>query len=531
MRAIERRGVVTNRQDMQGRRWLAVIAGGVLAILAALASGRAEAQCEDPLARLERIEPLLDGNDDSARLQEFYRLWGPGCAWDADAASALVAILRSADGHGLSPSAYLADRLEYWSRADDAERDLLLTAAALRYAHAMRSGRIDLARLYGDVSLHRWNAGAASELAAALRSGNLRHWLEALPPSMPEYGRLVQALARYRALAARGGWPVLRLPEGRKSLKPDETSPLVPALRVRLAIGGDIGSADGSETFDPDTVAAVSRFQERHGLLVDGIVGRDTLAALNVPAAARAEQIALNLERWRFMSYAMPPTRIEVNAASAEAVVMQDGEVLFRMKTIVGAKATPTPMLASAITRVIVNPPWVVPHSIYRGEIAPAIARDPDYLRKHDMAWQGAHIVQAPGSGNALGRLKFEFPSPFAVYLHDTNAPSLFASENRFRSHGCIRVERPMELALHLLAPSGWSRERLETLIAAEETVGVPVGPPMPVVVAYWTAFVQPDGTMEFRDDIYGRDAALKAALESAAPRLPVFKGPDDCGA
>ena len=508
-----------------------MIAGGLLAVLAALAPGRAEARCEDPLARLESVGPLLDGIGDIAGLKEFYGLWGPECAWNAEAASVLTAILRRVDEHGLPPSDFLMDRLERGQRTIDVERDLLLTAAALRYARVMRSGRIDLARLHGDVAIHRWSVGAAPELAAALRSGNLRHWLEALPPAQPEYGGLVQALASYRALAARGGWPMLRLPEGKRSLKPDETSPLVPELRARLLIAGDIQSADGTETFDADTVAAVRRFQARHGLLVDGIVGRDTLAALNVPAAVRAEQIALNMERWRFMSHAMPPTRIEVNSAAADAVVMRDGEVLFRMKTIVGTKTTPTPMLASAIMRVIVNPPWVVPHSIYRGEIAPAIARDPDYLRKHDMAWQGAHVVQAPGPGNALGRLKFEFPSPFAVYLHDTNAPSLFATENRFRSHGCIRVERPTELALHLLAPSGWSRERLETLIAAEETVAVPVGPPMPVVVAYWTAFVQPDGTVEFRDDIYGRDAALKAALESAAPRPPVFEASGDCGA
>lgn len=507
-----------------------MIAGGLLAVFASLAPGRAEARCEEPLARLESVGLLLDGTGDIAGLKEFYGLWGPECAWNAGAALALSNILRGADAHGLPPSAFLVDRLERSPRTDDAERDLLLTAAALRYARVMRSGRVDLARLHGDVAIHRWSVGAAPELAVALRSGNLRYWLEALPPAQPEYGGLVQALASYRALAARGGWPMLRLPEGKRSLKPDETSPLVPELRARLVIAGGIESADGAETFDPDTVAAVRRFQARHGLLIDGIVGRDTLAALNVSAVIRAEQIALNMERWRFMSHAMPSTRIEVNSAAADAVVMKDGNILFRMKTIVGAKATPTPMLASAITRVIVNPPWVVPHSIYRGEIVPAIARDPDYLRKHDMAWQGAHIVQAPGPDNALGRLKFEFPSPFAVYLHDTNAPSLFARDNRFRSHGCIRVEKPMELALHLLAPDGWTRERIEALIAAEETVAVPIGSPVPVVVAYWTAFVGPGGAVEFRDDIYGRDAALKAALEDKAPLASAFKDAYDCG-
>lgn len=338
------------------------------------------------------------------------------------------------------------------------------------------------------------------------------------------------ALAHYREMEGRGGWPTLELPPGKRSLKPDETGAFVPHLRVRLRLAGDLQGEGAGDLYDTEMVEAVRRFQSRHGLVVDGVVGRDTLAALNVPAAQRIAQIALNMERWRYMAHAMPPTRIEVNVPAAEAMVIKDGATAFRMKTIVGRKSTPTPMLVSAIDRVVINPPWVVPFSIYRRDIAPAIARDPDYLQKHQMSWQDGQLVQQPGSKNALGRLKFDLQSPFAVFLHDTNAPGLFASDNRFRSSGCIRVEKPMELAVDLLAPTGWSREDIEGLIGAEATVPLRVDPPLPVVLAYWTAFVEADGLVQFRDDIYGRDSALIAALgDTALPTLTANEA-RECG-
>ncbi|MEX1153859.1 murein L,D-transpeptidase [Parvibaculum sp.] len=458
-----------------------------------------------------------------------------GCNWSDEAARTLHAVLARAGEHGLPPSLFHVDEIARSVRPattmDRAQRDPLLTASALRYAEVMRRGRVDLAPLHGDVAIHRWNVDPVSELATALAGGHLAHWLDSLPPSAPEYVQLKRALARYREMERQGGWPVLQLPLGKRSLKPDETSTFVPQLRARLRLAGDLVLSGTDERYDPAMVDAVRSFQARHGLAVDGVVGRDTLAALNVPAEMRVRQIALNMERWRFMAHAMPLTRIEVNAAAAEAVVMKDGEIVFRMRTIVGKKTTPTPLIVSAIERIIVNPSWIVPSSIYRREIAPAIARDPDYLQKHEMSWQGDRLVQKPGPKNALGRLKFDLPSPFAVFLHDTNSPGLFASDNRFRSNGCIRVERPMELAVLLLEPSGWSRERIEELVQAEDTVSVFVDPPVPVVVAYWTAFVEADGLVRFRDDIYGRDAALGAALAEIAPPSLTLDTARDCGA
>lgn len=497
-----------------------MLAAVVLAFVSTVLPGTAaEARCTPEQLQIEIAQGTWP-----ASVAAFYDLRGGSCAWPEDAAMTLHAVLARADAHGLPPSLFDADEIGRTLQRPTAaaQRDLLLTSAALRYAEVMRRGRIDLATLHGDVAIHRWNVDAAPELAATLKGGHLAYWLDNLPPAAPEYLRLKQALAQYRDIERRGGWPALQLPPDKRSLKPDETGAFVPQLGMRLRSTGDLEHVAAGDVYDATMVEAVRRFQARHGLAVDGVVGRDTLAALNVPVAQRIAQIALNMERWRFMAHATPPTRIEVNVPAAEAVVMRDGEIVFRMRTIVGKKATPTPMLASAIHRIVVNPPWVVPFSIYRRDIAPAIARDPDYLQKHDMSWQGGQLVQKPGPKNALGRIKFDLPSPFAVFLHDTNAPALFASDDRFRSSGCIRVEKPMELAVHLLAPSGWSRARIEDLIGAGTTVAVRVDPPLPVVLAYWTAFVDADGSVRFRDDIYGRDAAFSAALDGIVlPPLP----------
>jgi len=483
------------------------------------ATGAARADCA-----VSQVE--MSSRSDTAEIATFYRHWGEDCIWTDRTASDLYEILSRSDLHGVAPESFgtreIAGQLKAGRGTDLAGRDLLLTRAALHYARAMQAGRVDLAASGYDIAIPRWEPPVVTGLAAALKQARLSEWLRALPPATPEYLRLKQALAFHRDLAARGNWPPLALEAGRRSLKPGETSAALAALRGRLVMLGDLRARIGGDRLDPQTVQAVIRFQSRHGLERDGIVGPKTLAALNVTPEERVRQIALNMERYRIMAHAMPPTRVEVNAAAATAVLFEDGEPVLRMRTVVGTRKTPTPILSGMINTVIVNPPWVVPRSIYVGEIAPAIERDPDYLEEHDMFWREGQLVQRPGPENSLGRLKFEFASPFAVYLHDTNAPSLFASDNRFRSHGCIRLEKPLDLAVRLLE-SEWSQERIEAAIAAGETARLPISRSMPVVVAYWTVFVDEDGTVEFRDDIYGRDAALAALLRDDA--LPLSRG------
>lgn len=511
-------GILSISSTLQTKIMRQAARGACLALLLFFhATGAARADCA--------VSPVeISSGDAAAEVAVVYRHWGGGCIWTDRAAAELYDVLSQSDLHGVAPESFgtreIAGQLKAGRGTDLAGRDLLLTRSALRYARAMQAGRVDLAASGYDIAIPRWEPPVATGLAAALKQDRLSDWLRSLPPATPEYLRLKQALAFHRDLAARENWPPLALEEGRRSLKPGETSAALSALRGRLVMLGDLRARIGDDRLDPQTVEAVIRFQSRHGLERDGVIGPKTLAALNVTPEERARQIALNMERTRIMAHAMPPTRVEVNAAAATAVLFEDGEPVLRMRTVVGTRKTPTPILSSLINTVVVNPPWVVPRSIYVGEIAPAIARDPDYLEKHDMFWQEGQLVQRPGPKNSLGRLKLEFASPFAVYLHDTNAPSLFASDNRFRSHGCIRLEKPLDLAVHLLG-SEWPQERIEAAIAAGETARLLMSRSMPVVVAYWTAFVEEDGTVEFRDDVYGRDAALAALLRDDAPPPP----------
>lgn len=489
-------------------RQAAICAGLVLTFLFS-AAGTAKADCGEALAA------LLPEN--TAEIRSFYALFDEKCAWTDRAASELRDVLAHSGEEGIDPVEFAAGEIADGPAANTdiarGRQDVLLTRAALRYAQAMQAGRVDLSTSEYDIAIPRRQPPVAAGLAEALKRGRLQPWLASLPPRAPEYLRLKEALAFYRGLAAKTDWPMLRLEPGRRSVKPGETSSALEPLRGRLVMLGDLRARIAGNTLDPLTVQAVVRFQSRHGLERDGVIGPKTLAALNVPPAERAESISLNMERYRIMAHAIPPARVEVNAAAATAALFENGKPVLTMKTVVGKPSTPTPILSSFINTVVINPPWIVPRSIYAGEIAPAIARDPAYLAKHDMVWQEGQLVQRPGPDNSLGRLKFEFASPFAVYLHDTNAPSLFASENRFRSHGCIRLEKPLDLAVRLLALSGWTRDRILAEIEKGQTERLELSRSMPVVVAYWTAYVDEDGTVEFRDDIYGRDATLAGLL------------------
>lgn len=503
---------MSRSHSFEGRivRWLAGLA--LVAGIAAAPQARAEG-CTAPLSSVGMLRPELRESLDTGALSRFYA-GRTGCVWNDRDAASLLAALGKVEAQGLDPEDFHLGEL--LRGGDSAEaRDLLLSDAALRYARDMRNGRVELEGIEGDVDFPRPVSDPVGDLRAALDRNDISAWLAALPPSQTGYTRLVQAYASYRALAARGGWGVLEQPA--KSVRPGNESPLVPQLRQRLVAEGYLApSEDQSDTLDAPLVAALSRFQESHGLNADGILGKKTVAELNVSAAERVEEIALNLERWRMLASAIAPTRVEVNAAGAEAALIVDGKTMLKMRTVVGKKKTPTPIVRSVISAVVVNPPWVVPVSIIRKEIMPAIKRDPDYLARNNMYWRDNEVVQAPGEKNSLGRLKFELSSSFDVYLHDTPARSLFSRDDRARSHGCVRLEKPLDLAEDLLGTNpAWPREKIEEAIAEGSTKRIPMENDIQVVILYWTAYVDDDGAMQFRDDLYGRDARLAEALQN----------------
>jgi len=318
------------------------------------------------------------------------------------------------------------------------------------------------------------------------------------------------------------------------------------ALRRRLAASGDLGAGDdsGGELFDAALEAAVKRFQDRHGLGSDSVVGAKTLKALAVPVAERIRQIELNLERWRWLPRDLGRRYVLVNIPDFTLQVIEDGSEVLAMRTVVGRSYRRTPVMSDTIKYLVINPYWEVPTTLAVKDKLPEIRKDPEFLarqkfhvyqgwgsdqREIDPAgvdWQRVdgrnfpyRLRQDPGPLNALGRVKFMFPNKFDVYIHDTPSRELFRSPERAASSGCIRVEAALDLAEVLLRPApDWNREAIAKTIASLETRTVPLPEPIAVHLQYWTAWADAAGTVHFRDDVYERDSRLAAALALPPP-------------
>lgn len=462
----------------------------------------------------------LDGRElDRAALLGIYQAHDFTPLWigEPKREAALLRALGGAAEHGLDPASFAVPP------APPAERELLLTDAFLRYATALARGRVEAHELEPDwaFSAPAFDPGAALDRALA---GDVGAVLAGLAPAEPSYTQLQDGLARYRRIAAGGGWR--QLPEISK-LKRDDHGPAVTALRRRLAAEGYLAGDALAGGFDSAVEGAVRRFQAQHGIAADGAVGPDTFRALNVPAAARIEQIRANLERWRELPHSWPKTRIEVNVPAATLTVIENGEPRLVMRAIVGAEDHPTPVMRAHMSAVLFNPSWTIPASIVKNEILPKAKRDAKYLERNHYVYRGAVLQQLPGAGNALGRVKFEMPNVYDVYLHDTPSRPLFKRVSRSLSHGCVRLENPRELALYLL--SGWAAEDIDRVIAAGLTERVALRRSLPVYLLYWTAFVDAEGAVEFRDDVYARDQRLTTALAArdADERGRVVPAPD----
>jgi murein L,D-transpeptidase YcbB/YkuD len=330
--------------------------------------------------------------------------------------------------------------------------------------------------------------------------------------------RLAAAHGRYAQIVAAGGWP--RLDPAAASTAGEGAA--AKTLQDRLAVEGYLAGAAAAAS-DRELAAALAAFQRAHGLAPDGVLGRESLAALNVPARERLAQIDANLERWRWLPHALPTDRLEVDVGAAQATLYRQGRVALEMRGIVGDPRHWTPLFVSRIEAIIVNPPWRVPTSIAAREILPRVRRDPGYLARNGFVITSRRLVQRPGPKNSLGVLKFDLTSPFGVYLHDTPSKSLFARADRALSHGCMRLEKPRELAL-LLLDDERGAGGLDAAIASGRTRRIALRRPTPLYVMYWTATANPSGVVAFRRDAYGWDAALNAALDGR-PTAPAATG------
>jgi murein L,D-transpeptidase YcbB/YkuD len=512
----------------------------VLAGVFALQPGPVAADAWEGLAEAAHSDLVTTGFRDS--LARFYAerrdrpLWFASVRPSARAVE-LLAVLADAASEGLDPADYQPDALRQACvqnpPPDPVDCELRLSDSLLRYARDVGYGALSAAEVDPAWYIPQQTLPAAKLLTAVADSDALTSLLRGLPPSHDAYRRLRRALADYRQ-AAHDAWPVV--PPG-PSLRPGDRDDRVPMLRARLRseLPAPSDAAD-ADLYDPPLRAAVEAFQARHGLVVDGIVGRQTLAALNVPLAERIAELRLNMERWRWVPRELGAKHILVNLASFELTLAQTGHRPLRMRVIGGRPDRSTPAIQSAISRLVLNPVWTVPRRVAVEDLLPQLQQDPLALQAKDISvlaradttwvevdpagidWHGHHandfpfvLRQAAGPRNSLGRIKFDMANAFDIYLHDTPAKGLFGRPLRAFSAGCIRVQQPLRLAARLLdsdpdraAAALWRR------IDRGDTQYIPVASEVPVYLVYLTAWVDDAGEVQFRRDLYRRNGRLR---------------------
>jgi murein L,D-transpeptidase YcbB/YkuD len=485
--------------------------------------------------------------------RDYRTLWLDGRRVKASARD-LIETLCHAEREGLRARDYdlagLRTELQQLRAAKDpdpaalAALDLRLTRSFLDYGADLLAGRLDPQAVDNGWYITARRAAVDSMLRKSLRFESFDDMIAPLRPRQREYKELVEALKDYRELEANGGW--LPVPGGKKLVRGSEGAQ-VEHLRRRLHLTGELRNAGGRPVYDDDVARAVALFQERHGLPVDSAVGPATLAALNVPVESRIRQIELNLERYRWLPSHFGKRYILVNIPDYRLYAYDERKEAFAMRVIVGDEyGNATPVFADSMTYLVFRPQWDMPRRILVDEVIPKVRDNIYYLAEHgyevidtarnevvsdpstidwsDLDTANIHfrVRQKAGAGNALGNVKFMFPNQYSIYLHDTPADHLFDRRERTLSHGCVRVEDPVKLAMYVLKDQGdWDehkiREAMQPSDSGEvEPVPVDLKNPVPVYLVYLTAFVR-DEVLHFRNDPYRKDARAMGRMGKAA--------------
>lgn len=414
-------------------------------------------------------------------------------------AAFLTGWLQGGADHGLTANA---------ANVANAPTGEALVRAALDRARALRTGRIDTADFLEVWALRPAFYDPLPGFAAAVAADRLPQWAATLTPRYAGYEGLRRGLVAYEAIRDAGGWPKL-------TAKSDAAT-----VRARLAI------EDKGVTPAMKQVEALQRAQRRYGLNPTGLLDARTLTELNVSIDDRIATMMANLERWRWMPRDLPVNRVQVNIAAAQLTVFDGDAPVASMRAVTGSPTNQTPMLSSAIHSIVLNPPWNVPSSIAKRELWPkgraALAREG--YKIVGTPETGERIVQPAGPNSALGRLKFDFDNPFAVYLHDTPSRAKFSSFDRLASHGCVRLEKPLPLAELMLKDDPEWTGQVQAAIDTMKTQRVQLPEKVAVYLLYWTAFASANGTMNFRADPYGWDKLLAGKIEAATKRATAMQ-------
>lgn len=502
-----------------------------------------------------------DFSDQRQVVDSFYASTNYAYAWtnhgEATAqARVLIEIIRVADLKGLNPEDYDASRwaARLSSLGSAAPPDVLdgfdlaLTVSVMRYISDLHFGRLNPGLFH--------HSGAGERLDAAefvrkslVNAPDVRSALTSLEPPYPGYRRTQLALQKYLAL---GQVPDAKLPPAAKTIEPGQPYPGTETLALLLRRFGDLaGNAPSGPpgVYSEAIVDAVKRFQARHGLEPDGRIGKATLTQLNVPMSRRIQQLQLTLERWRWAphSFARPPIVVNIPEFKLRALNSHYTTDLAMKVVVGGAYRHETPIFAASLKNVVFRPYWHVPLSIQRTELVPKLGQDRTYLVKNrfeivtpqnKLVSDGfvddellarlrsaeLRIRQVPGPENSLGLVAFMFPNEYDVYMHATPATLLFSKSRRDFSHGCIRVEKPEELAAWVLRDqSGWDTERISQAMNGDATLQVNLDRPIPVLIVYATAVVEESGTIYFFEDLYGQDEQMQRLLAKGYPR-PTWK-------
>lgn len=476
-------------------------------------------------------------------IQDFYQrrqfepMWMQNSALSQQGQN-LLAYLTGIDAQGLLPDDYHASSLQRLhstqTDSDASLAELMLSDAFFTLSQHLLAGKVDPSSLSPEWQANRRRKNLVDLLERVANGESVTQILTASQPRQIRYQRLIDALDKLRRMPTMD-WPALPL------------SPLIRAggsdsrlaeIAARLQLWGDLAQPPTADIYSPELQTAVRKFQARHGLQADGIIGEATMQALNKSPQQRARQIEVNLERWRWLAEDLGETHILVNIAGYELKVIENNATVLRMPVVVGRTYRKTPVFSDRVRYLVLHPAWAVPYKLATQDKLPEIQKNPDYFtsmgfkvydrrdgRLVDSAtvdWKALdrshfpyQLVQDPGPLNALGQVKFMFPNQYNVYLHDTPSKDLFARPERAFSSGCIRLGEPLALAEYLLKDAGWDRQRLDGVLQKGATATVFLHKPVPVHIEYWTTWIGSSGDLNFREDIYGRDEPLWKALKT----------------